>query len=75
MYQEMLWKKHNKFITDRRGRQKALCSYEDFSTFLYDHILYHGRKYFCRCLEVLNTAEILKHHIKDCFKINGKQRI
>ena len=31
---------------------------------------------FCRyCLEAFSKEEILKHHIKDCFKINGKQRI
>ena len=31
-------------------------------------IIYRGRKAF-------RTAEKLKHHIKDCFKINGKQTI
>ena len=31
---------------------------------------------FCRyCLQAFSTEEILKHHIKDSFKINGKQRI
>ena len=40
------------------------------------HILHRGRKHFCRyCLYTFGTEEILKHHIKDCFKINGKQRI
>ena len=40
-------------------------------------IVHHsGRKHFCSyCLHVFITEEILKHHIKDCFKINGKQRI
>ena len=43
---------------------------------MYDHSLHHGRKYFCHhCLHVFITEEILKHHIKDCFKINGKQTI
>ena len=33
-------------------------------------------KHFCRyCSEAFKTEEILKHHIKDCFKINGKKRI
>ena len=42
----------------------------------YDHILHHGRKYFCRyCLQAFRTAEKLKSHIKDCFKINGKKTI
>ena len=31
---------------------------------------------FCGyCLQALSTEEILKRHIKDCFKINEKQRI
>ena len=34
------------------------------------------KKHFCRyCLQTFSTEEILKCHIKDCFKINGKQRI
>ena len=32
-----------------------------------------GRKHFCHyCLQVFQTAEKLKCHIKDYFKINGK---
>ena len=43
---------------------------------MYDHSLHRGRKHFCcYCLLVFFTEEILKHHINDCFKINGKQRI
>ena len=43
---------------------------------MYDHSLHRGRKHFCRyCLEAFSTEEILKSRIKDCFKINGKQRI
>ena len=35
-----------------------------------------GRTHFCRyCLQAFSTDEILKRHIKVCFKINGKQRI
>ena len=43
---------------------------------MYNHSLHHGRKHFC-CyyLHVFITEEILKHCIKDCFKINGKQTI
>ena len=48
----------------------------NFNTFMYDHTLHRGRKHFCRyCLHAFSTEEILKSHIKDCFKINGKQRI
>ena len=43
---------------------------KDFDLFMYDHTLYSGRKKNC-CL-VFNTKGILKSHIRDCFKINGK---
>ena len=43
---------------------------------MYDHSLHLERKHFCRyCLHAFITGEILKRHIKDCFKINGKQMI
>ena len=43
---------------------------------MYDHSLHRGRKHFYRyCLHTFITEEILKRHTKDCFKINGKQRI
>ena len=29
----------------------------------------------CYCLETFITEELLKRHIKNCFKIDGKQRI
>ena len=43
---------------------------------MYNDTLHRRKKYFCRyCLQAFSTDEILKRHIKDCFKINGKQRI
>ena len=43
---------------------------------MYDHTLQCGRKHFCcYCLQAFSTVEILKCHIKDCFKINGRQGI
>ena len=43
---------------------------------MYDHSLHRGRKQFCRyCLQTFSTEDIIKSHIKDCFKINDKQRI
>ena len=49
---------------------------KDFNAFMYDHTLYQGRKHFCRCcLQAFSTEEIIKRHIKYCFKINGKQII
>ena len=49
---------------------------KDFNTFIYDHILNHRRKHFCRYyLVAFSTEKILKRHMKDCFKINAKQII
>ena len=43
---------------------------------MYDHALHYGRKHFCRyCLQAFSIEEILKCHIKDCFKVNDEQRI
>ena len=44
---------------------------------MYDHILNYGSKHFLSLLALLvyfSTEEILKPHIKDCLKINSKQR-
>ena len=47
---------------------------KDFNTFLYDHSLHRGRKHFCsRCLQAVITEALLKSHIKDFLKLNGKQ--
>ena len=44
--------------------------------FMYDHSLNRGRKHFCRyCLHDFIIEKILKCHINDFFKRNGKQRI
>ena len=43
---------------------------------MYDHSLHGQRKHSCcYCLYAFITEEILMRHIKDCFKINGKQTI
>ena len=43
---------------------------------MYDHTLHRGKKHFCcYCLQAFRIAEKLKCHIKDSFKINGKQTI
>ena len=43
---------------------------------MYYHSLHCRRKHFCLyCLHASITEEILKRHIKDCFNINGKQRV
>ena len=49
---------------------------QDFYTFMYDHTLHCGKKHSCcYCLQAFSTEEILKSHIKDCFKVNCQQRI
>ena len=49
---------------------------KDFDRFRYHRTLHWGRKHFCcYCLNAFSTEEILKCHVKDCFKINGKQMI
>ena len=59
---------------EKEKRHYVLIKY--FNTFMYDRALHRGRKHFCRyCLQAFSTEKILKHHIKDCFKTNGKQRI
>ena len=49
---------------------------KNFNTFMYDHTLHCGRTHFC-CyhLQAFTNEEIIKCHVKDCFKINGKQMI
>ena len=43
---------------------------------MYDHTLHRGRKHLCQCyLQVFNSEEILKIHIKGCFKIHEKQKM
>ena len=43
---------------------------------MYGHSLHRERKHFCRyCLHDLIAKEILRCHIKDCYKIYGKQTI
>ena len=48
---------------------------KDFHAFMYNHILHCSKTHFCRyCLQGFSTEEILKCHIKDCFKVNGRQK-
>ena len=74
--EEMLRKITCRTTIDRRMRKKHYVLINDFNRFMYDHLLHRGRKHFCcYCLHAFITEEILKRHIKDCFKINGKQTI
>ena len=60
-------------MREEGNRNYVLIKY--FNTFMYYHKLYRRRKHFCRyCLQVFSTEEILERHIKDCLKVNGKQK-
>ena len=61
-------------IGKRQKNHYVLINY--FNRFMNDHSLHRGRKHFCRyCLHDFITEEILKRHIQDCLKVNGKQTI
>ena len=54
----------------------VICSCKQFQYIHVLYTLYCGRRNFCRyCLQAFRTADVSKHHIKDCFEINDKQRI
>ena len=62
-------------LIGEKGRRHYVII-KNFNTFMYTHTLHGRRKPFCRyCLQALSTEEILKNHIKDCFKISGNQNI
>ena len=70
-------KKHSIYVSKQCCEEKKhYVLIKDFNTFMYDHSLHRGIKHFCYYyLHAFITEEILKHHIKDYFKINGKQTI
>ena len=58
------------------GEKKHYVLIKGFNTFMYDYTLHCGRKHFCRySFQAFRRLDVLKCHIKNCFKINGKQRI
>ena len=49
---------------------------KDFNTFMFDHALHHRTKYFVVIVyKLLVQKKEMKHHVKDWFKIIGRQRI
>ena len=78
-------KKHRLYVSKKceKKRVDLLLSGEEgnrpyvlikgFNTFMYNHILHHLRKHFCRyCLQAFNSEKILKIYFEGCFKINDK---
>ena len=48
----------------------------DFNVFMYNQILHHDRKHFCRyCLGSFNNVHVSEKYVNDCSKLNSKQII
>ena len=59
----------------QKGKRQYVL-FKDFNTFVYSHTLHRVRKHFCRySLQAFSIEGILKYHMKDHFKINGKEKI
>ena len=68
--------KHVHLLLVGEGEKQHHVLIKYFNTFMCDDTLHRGRKHFCRYyLQAFSTEEILKRHIKDCFKINAKKMI
>ena len=75
MYQKKYFEeKHVDLLLIGEEGKRYYVFVKEFNTFMYDYTLPRGRKHFCRCVQAVNTEEILKH-INDHFKINGKERM
>ena len=46
--------------------------FNNFNIFTYNHNLHRRKNIFVVIVKVFGTKEILTHHIKDRFSINGK---
>ena len=67
--------KHDDLLLKEEKGKRHYVLMKDFNTFMYNHTLHRRKKHFCHyCLQAFSREEILKY-IKDCFKINTKQRI
>ena len=68
--------KHVGLLLIEKSDKKHYVLIKDFNTFRYFCILNRGPEHsFGYCLQAFRTADVLKCHIKNCFKINGKQSI
>ena len=62
-------------LIDKYGKRHYVLP-KEFNRFMYNHTLHRRKKDYSRyILPAVSTEEILKFHIKDNFKINGKQKI
>ena len=70
------FKKHVDLLLLHEKGKSYYVLIKNFNTSVFDHTLHRGRKHFhCYCLQAFSAEEALKCHVKDCFKINGKQRV
>ena len=68
------FKKHIDLLLLEKKQKRHYVLIKDFNTFMYDHTLNHRRKHIFRCLQATSTEKTLRCHVKDCFKINGKNK-
>ena len=70
------FKRHVDLLLLGRKAKRQYIHVKESNMSMYDHIPRCGKKsFFHYCLQVFGTLEILKSHVNDCFKINGKQMI
>ena len=70
------FKGHVDLLTIKAESKRHYIFIKDFNTTIHDHTPHHGSKDCCRyCFQAFSTAEILKSHVNDCLKTNGKQMI
>ena len=76
----MYQKKYNEekhvdlLLIEEKGKSHYVLV-KHFNKFMYNHTLHDGKKNCRFCLQSFSTEEILKRHIKDCFKVNDRQNI
>ena len=70
------FKGHVDLLTIKAESKRHYIFIKDFNTTIHNHTPHHGSKDCCRyCFQAFSTAEILKSHVNDCLKTNGKQMI
>ena len=71
-----MYQKHVDLLLMEEKGKKHYVLIKDFKRFIYNHTLHHRKKHLCRYnLQAFSTEEILKRHIKNRLKINGKPKI
>ena len=75
MYQKILLKDIIYYYIEEEDKEHYVFI-KEFDVFIFDHTLTWWTQHFCfYCLQAFSTADTLKIHVNDCFKINSKQMI